>query len=78
MAANLNFLTILRAKLQHVDPGLRHGGHPRGQQEVGHVGIAQVEDGAHPESAEEVLKLFISIGLILRIPSKDLMYLSVH
>ena len=44
-----------------MDTGLRDGGHPRRRpQEVRNVGVAQVEDGAHPEDAEEVLSAFTS------------------
>ena len=46
-----------RAQLQHVGAGLWNGGHPQQSQEVGHVGVAQVQDGAHQEDAQEVLSI---------------------
>ena len=38
-----------------MDTGLRDGGHPRSE-EVGDVGVAQVQNGTHPENFEEVLR----------------------
>ena len=57
-----------RAQLQHVGAGLWHGGHPQQSQEVRHVGVAQVQDGAHPEDAQEVLKPRERGDLILFLP----------
>ena len=58
-----------------MDTGLRHGGHPR-QQEVGNVGVAQIQNGAHPESVEEVLRReTVHLVRFLRILSIVLMYL---
>ena len=38
-----------------MDTGLRHGGHPRSE-EVSDVGVAQIQNGTHPENFEEVLR----------------------
>ena len=54
MSANANIL--YRAQLQHVGAWLWDRGHPQQSQEVGHVRVTQVQDGAHQEDAQEVLR----------------------
>ena len=51
------FCNTKRGRNGHNEPkiGVRQGGHPRSE-EVGDVGVAQVQNGAHSENFEEVLR----------------------
>ena len=61
--------------------GLWHGGHPQQSQEVGHVRVPQVQDGAHPEDPQEVLRPQKGWSLIRFLPQiliMNILYLAIE